>query len=279
MRCGMGAAEKAHRVPSALQFFLDNGPMSDPISESGSNFDVLSLLRVVLVAPQHPGNIGAAARAMKVMGLSDLALVTPQHFPSAEATARASGADDVLRSARVCKTLDEAIGDCALAIGTSARPRHTTWPLLDARAAAGEAIGHARSEQRVALVFGRERSGLTNDELDRCRIHLQVPTNPDYASLNLAAAVQVVSYELRMATGATVAAPQAQEPVTAGDMEGLYDHWAQVLEASGFLDPDEPKLLMRRLRRLFNRAEPDRTELNILRGALRSLDPRLERKG
>lgn len=244
------------------------------MDEQDRDYDALGLVRVVLVAPQHPGNIGAAARAMKVMGLSDLALVTPKHFPSAEATARASGADDVLASARVCATLDEAIGDCVLAIGTSARARHTEWPLLDGRAAAAKAIDQARAGQRVALVFGRERSGLTNDELDRCQLHLQLPTNPQYASLNLAAAVQVVSYELRMAMGSAVAEPQVVESVTAGDMEGLYEHWAQVLEASGFLDPNEPKLLMRRLRRLFNRAAPDRIELNILRGALRSLDPR-----
>lgn len=244
------------------------------MTSSASRFDVLSRVRVVLVAPQHPGNIGAAARAMKVMGLSDLALVAPQQFPNAEATARASGADDLLAAARVHDTLDAAIADCTLAIGTSARPRHTTWPLLDARAAAATAVQRATAGAGVALVFGRERSGLTNDELDRCRIHLQIPTNADYASLNLAAAVQVVAYELRMAAGATVAAPATREPVTAGDMEGLYAHWEQVLTASGFHDPEEPKLLMRRLRRLFDRAEPDRIELNILRGALRSLDPR-----
>lgn len=239
--------------------------------------DVLTRLRIVLVAPQHPGNIGAAARAMKVMGLTDLALVTPQEFPSHEAQARASGADDVLAAAQVCTTLDEALGDCTLAIGTSARTRHTQWPLLDVRAAAERAVSRAGTDERVALVFGRERSGLTNEELDRCQIHLRIPTNPDYASLNLAAAVQVACYELRMASGDTVAPEAATEPVTMGDMEGLYDHWEQVLAASGFHDPDEPKLLMRRLRRLFNRAAPDRTELNILRGALRSLDPR--RKG
>lgn len=239
--------------------------------------DVLTRLRVVLVAPQHPGNIGAVARAMKVMGLSELVLVAPEDFPSPDAYARASGADNVLDSARVCTTLDEAIADCTLTLGTSARARRTAWPLMDVRDGAREAVGKAQSGQRVALVFGRERSGLTNEELDRCQIHLRVPTNPEYASLNLAAAVQVVSYELRMATGDTVAAAPVEEPVTARDMEGLYAHWAAVLTASEFLDPNEPKLLMRRLRRLFNRAAPDRTELNILRGAMRSLDPRRRR--
>lgn len=238
------------------------------------NTEALRQLRIVLVAPQHPGNIGAAARAMKVMGLTDLALVTPQEFPSPQAQARASGADDVLAAAGVCASLDEALADCTLAIGTSARTRHTELPLLDVRAAAERAVGRAAAGERVALVFGRERSGLTNDELDHCQLHLRIPTNADYASLNLAAAVQVACYELRAASGDTVATTPTTDVVTARDMEGLFDHWEQVLTASGFHDPDEPKLLMRRLRRLFNRAAPDRTELNILRGALRSLDPR-----
>lgn len=249
----------------------------NPLETASSIDDSLARLRVVLVASQHPGNIGAAARAMKVMGLSDLALVAPADFPSPQAEARASGAGDVLAAARVHDRLDEAIADCTLAIGASARERRTAWPLLDARGAAGRALALASEGRRVALVFGRERSGLTNDELDLCQVHLRVPTNPDYASLNLAAAVQVVSYELRMAAGDTVTPAATAEPVTTKDMEGLYKHWAEVLTASGFLDPDEPKLLMRRLRRLFNRAAPDRTELNILRGALRALDPRRRR--
>jgi len=233
----------------------------------------LSRLRVVLVGAQHPGNIGAAARAMKVMGLSDLALVTPERYPDPEAVARASGAEDVLERARVCDTLDEAIGDCVLAIGASARRRSTSWPLVDARTAARRAIALA-GEHRVALVFGRERSGLENAELDRCQLHLQVPTNPDYRSLNLAAAVQVVAYELRMAAGDALEAQAPQEPVDVANMEGLYQHVHEVLVASGFLDPEAPGVLMRRVRRLLNRARPDRTELNILRGALRALDPR-----
>ncbi len=245
-----------------------------PVDQDAPDKELLSRLRVVLVAPQHPGNIGAAARAMKVMGLSDLALVAPDNYPAPEANARASGADDVLAAAPVHATLEDAIGDCGLAIGASARTRHTAWPLLDARAAAGQAVARAVDGQRVALVFGRERSGLSNDELGRCQLHLRVPTNPAYGSLNLAAAVQVVCYELRMAAGDQVALPAPAEAVATADMEGLYTHFAEVLTASGFLDPGQPKLLMRRLRRLFNRAAPDRIELNILRGALRSLDPR-----
>lgn len=234
---------------------------------------VLSRLRIVLVGAQHPGNIGAAARAMKVMGLSDLALVAPERYPDAEATARASGADDVLAAARVHDTLDAALADCVLTIGTSARTRRTQWPLIDVREAAGRAVGAAAGGP-VALVFGRERSGLNNAELDRCQLHLQVPTNPEYSSLNLAAAVQVVAYELRVASGHRIAAGDVHEPVPAADMEGLFQHWHDVLVAAGFLDPNEPRILMRRLRRLFNRAAPDRIETNILRGALRALDPR-----
>jgi len=252
-------------------------------SASAEADKALSRLRIVLVGAQHPGNIGAAARAMKVMGLSDLALVAPERYPDPEATARASGADDVLLAARVHDTLDGALSDCTLAIGTSARTRRTQWSLIDVREAALRAVeqlgqvdeAEDANPRRVAIVFGRERSGLLNEELDRCQLYLQVPTNPDYSSLNLAAAVQVVAYELRVAAGHGIAAQaDAHEPVAAGDMEGLYGHLYDVLVASGFLDPDEPKLLMRRLRRLFNRAMPDRIEMNILRGALRSLDPR-----
>ena len=249
--------------------------MTDPATPENPTFDAARLgrLRIVLVGAQHPGNIGAAARAMKVMGLHDLALVAPERYPDAEATSRASGADDVLQNARVVDTLEEAIGDCVLAIGASARRRSTHWPLVDARTAAVRAVELAQ-DQTVALVFGRERSGLENSELDLCQLHLQVPTNPDYRSLNLAAAVQVVAYELRMAAGDAPEAVPAHEPVSTADMEGLFSHWQDVLETSGFLDPEAPGVLMRRVRRLFNRAAPDRTELNILRGALRALDPR-----
>ncbi|RJS92333.1 RNA methyltransferase [Salinisphaera sp. Q1T1-3] len=230
-------------------------------------------LRIVLVGAQHPGNIGAAARAMKVMGLSDLVLVAPERYPDPEASARASGAEDILEAARVVGNLDEALADCVLAVGTSARTRRTEWPLVNPRVAAERAVA-AATEGPVAIVFGRERAGLDNAELDRCQLHLQIPANPDYSSLNLAAAVQVVAYELRMAAGADVVGTLAHEPVSGADMEGLFSHWQSVLEASGFLDPAEPMLLMRRLRRLFYRAAPDRVEVNILRGALRSLDPR-----
>jgi len=252
--------------------------MSSIEPQTHSEFDParLARLRVVLVGAQHPGNIGAAARAMKVMGLTDLALVAPERYPDPEATARASGAEDVLEAAHLCETLEQAIGDCVLAIGASARRRSTSWPLVDARTAARRAIELA-GEHRVALVFGCERSGLENAALDLCQLHLQVPTNPDYRSLNLAAAVQVVAYELRMAAGDAPEPEPIHESVDVAAMEGLYEHVESVLTASGFLDPVTPGVLMRRIRRLLNRARPDRIELNILRGVMRSLDPRLPR--
>lgn len=230
--------------------------------------------RIVMVGPQHPGNIGAAARAMKVMGMSQLVLVDPKRYPDPEAQARASGAEDILEAAHVCTTLQAALSDCVLAIATSARQRRTQWPLTDVRQATRRAVATS-SQGPVALVFGRERAGLYNTELDLCQLHMQIPANPEYSSLNLAAAVQVVAYEMRMASGQAESLPSpARQPVSVQDMEGLYQHWHDVLVACGFLNPEEPGILMRRLRRLFNRAAPDRIETNILRGALRALDPR-----
>lgn len=239
----------------------------------------ISNTRIVLVEPQHPGNIGAAARAMKTMGLSDLALVTPRQFPHAEATARASGADDLLANAACVDSLQAAVADCQLVVATSARSRHLAWELVAPDVASQRVVEQSRSGP-VAVVFGRERSGLRNDELEVCNLHLRIPTNDAFASLNLAAAVQVVCYELRRAgLAADALRPVAESDneqglATSGQMEGLYAHFQDVLIASGFLDPDEPKLLMRRLRRLFNRARPHDTEVNILRGILNSLDPR-----
>ena len=231
--------------------------------------------RVVLVGTTHPGNIGAAARAMKTMGLEDLVLVRPRHFPHAEATARASGADDLLAGARVVDTLAEAVVSCSYVVGTSARPRHLRWPEVGAREFAATAMtGHQPGA--VAVVFGRENSGLSNEELDCCQAVLRLPANPAYSSLNLAAAVQLVAYELRMAAvhGALgdVAGKSPQvapaDAVTQGDMEALFAHMEQALEDIGYFDPRSPKLLRRRLRRMFNKMAPDRSELNILRGIL-----------
>jgi tRNA (cytidine32/uridine32-2'-O)-methyltransferase len=206
---------------------------------------------------------------MKNMGLERLCLVSPQHYPSAEATARASGADDLLALARVFQSLDDALSGCRLVIGTSARQRTVAWPLLEPRACATLLIREATAGQ-VALVFGRESSGLSNEELDRCNYLVHIPTNPEYSSLNLAAAVQVISYEVRqawLADAADVAEP-VREVATAEMLEGFHQHLAQALMEIGFADPQQSEKLLRRLRSLFHRARPDRDELNILRGIL-----------
>lgn len=232
----------------------------------------LSRIRVVLVNTSHPGNIGAVARAMKNMGLQELTLVQPDTFPSAEATARASGADDVLASARVVASLAEAIEDCALVVGSSARSRTITWPTLDPRSCAERMVAVAATDP-VALVMGRERTGLTNAELEHCHFLVNIPANPGYSSLNVAAATQVLVYELRMAalTRATtsIAPWRSDHPfATAEELEGLYAHFESALIRLRFLDPENPRQLMRRLRRLFNRSQLDRMEVNILRGIL-----------
>ncbi len=229
-------------------------------------------IRIVLVGTTHPGNIGGVARAMKNMFLSDLVLVAPEaEFPSGQAQARASGAIDVLAQTQVVDTLDEAIADCQLVAGASARLRAIPWPLLDARDCAVKLA--AQSEQgKVALVFGREHSGLTNEELERCHHLVHIPANPDYASLNIAAAVQVLTYELHMAhrdnAHIQLKVENDYPMATSVEMEGLYTHFEQALETIGFFNPDNPRQLMRRLRRLFNRAQLDKMELNILRGIL-----------
>ncbi|HEX5787293.1 MAG TPA: RNA methyltransferase [Woeseiaceae bacterium] len=228
--------------------------------------------RIVLVGTTHPGNIGAVARAVKNMGLDDLALVSPRYFPHDEANARASGADDLLARARVFDTLGDAVADCVFVAGASARTRAIGWPTLTAREAAARLVSEARSGP-VAVVFGPEKAGLSNADLDTCDALLSIPANPGFSSLNLAMAVQVVTYEIRVASGLTVAAPPAEAPpATNGEMEHFYAHLERTLLATGFLDPDNPRLLMRRLRRLFAKARPDQNELNILRGILASVD-------
>ncbi len=233
----------------------------------------LDRVRIVLVEPSHPGNIGAVARAMWAMGLARLSLVRPKCFPSAEATARAAGADALLYDADVCATLEQALADCVWVVGTTARSRHLEHPRLTPRGFAARAVEETRHGQ-VALVFGREQTGLSNQELDQCQAAASIATNPDFGSLNLAAAVQVFTYELQL--GFCDATPASGEPpfdegagvTTTAELEGLYTHLEQALTDVGYYDPQAPKLLMRRLRRLYGRARPDRTELNILRGIL-----------
>ena len=237
-------------------------------------------LRIVLVETSHPGNIGAAARAMKTMCLEDLVLVNPAEFPHADATARASGAGDILERARVTATLDEALAGCALVAGSSARRRDIGPPELAPQECAMR-LTAAAARQDVALVFGRERTGLTNEELGRCNLLVNIPANPDYSSLNLAAAVQVLCYELMLARTAAPAVADAPDTplATADEMERLYEHLEAAALETGFLDPAKPKHLMRRLRRLFNRAQPDQNEVNILRGLLSALqEPKARRR-
>ena len=230
-------------------------------------------IRIVMVNTSHPGNIGAAARAMKNMGLQSLYLVEPKVFPSAEATARASGADDLLAQAVVCNSLDEAVAGCTLVVGASARLRSISWPQLDPRQCAARVVEEC-VDAPVAVVFGREHSGLTNAELSRCHYLVNIPTNPEYPSLNIAAAIQVIAYELRMtqeAGGKVVAAESKSADVelaTMEEVERFYQHLEEVMVASGFLDPAKPKFLMHRLRRVYNRARLEKQELNILRGIL-----------
>ena len=241
---------------------------------------MLGTMRIVLVETSHPGNIGAAARAMKTMCLEDLVLVNPAEFPHADATARASGAGDILERARVTATLDEALAGCALVAGSSARRRDIGPPELAPQECAMR-LTTAAARQDVALVFGRERTGLTNEELGRCNLLVSIPANPDYSSLNLAAAVQVLCYELMLARAAAPAAADAPDTplATADEMERLYEHLEAAALETGFLDPAKPKHLMRRLRRLFNRAQPDQNEVNILRGLLSALqEPKARRR-
>jgi len=228
---------------------------------------VLDNVRIVMVHTSHPGNIGAVARAMKNMRLKNLDLVAPRQFPHAEATARASGADDLLACARVHADLDEALADCRLVVGASARSRSVEWPVLDPRQCAAEVIG-AAAEGPVAVLFGRESSGLTNEELDRCRYLVQIPANPEYASLNVAMAVQLIAYELMMAAIDPTGLPEARVLAAAGRFEGFMEHLADTLGVVDFADARQSPKLLRRLRRLFLRAELDDEEINILRGVL-----------
>ncbi len=233
-------------------------------------------VRIVLVDTSHPGNIGATARAMKTMGLGDLALVRPKYFPSNEATARAAGADDVLASATVHADLTSAIADCGWVVGASARLRTVALPVVDPREAAGE-IWRRLPSNRAAVVMGPEQSGLTNEDLARCQQLLHIPANPEFSSLNLAMAVQVICYELRMAAPGRplpVAPAGDSRLATAAELEGLHEHLERLLTESEFLHPAHQKQVKLKLRRIFHKATLEENELNILRGALTSLDPK-----
>ncbi|MDX1519948.1 MAG: RNA methyltransferase [Gammaproteobacteria bacterium] len=238
-------------------------------------------IRIVLVQTSHPGNIGAAARAMKTMQLGKLHLVSPKIFPSAECTARATGADDILQNAVVHESLESAVHDCNVIYATTARERSIEWPVLTPAAAARE-IALMTKDEQVAILFGREQSGLTNEELDLCHRAIRIPANPDYSSLNLASAVQIVCYELLVAARDNVQTTdegkQRTPLATTEEMDMFYEHLQQAMTEVGFFDPDKPRRLMRRLKRLFNRARLDNNELNILRGFLAAIQDRARKK-
>ena len=232
-----------------------------------------SKIRMVLVNTTHPGNIGGAARAIKNMGLTELYLVQPREYPAPRAVWRAAGARDILTNVKVVESLDEAIAGCGLVVGTSARERRIPWPLINPREC-GEKIWSEAASHDVALLFGREDRGLTNSELQKCHYHVHIPSNPDYSSLNLATAVQVLAYEVRMASlqdenGVLLSMHEWDQPLaTADELELFHHHLAETMATLKFYDPDNPKQLLTRMRRLFNRTRMDKMEVSMLRGLL-----------
>lgn len=233
-------------------------------------------IRMVMVNTTHPGNIGAAARALKNMGMSRLVLVEPKEFPSERAVWRAASAVDVLDKVIVVDTLDEAIADCSLVVGTSARERRIPWPLLTPRECGDRVYSEAANHQ-VAVLFGREDRGLTNEELQKCHFHVHIPANPDYTSLNIASALQVIAYEIRMSAltqeqgGPVHFEDWDMPPAPVKDLEMYYSHLQETLEGLGFVTAENPRQTVTRLRRLYNRVRMDQMELNILRGVLTAI--------
>ncbi len=258
-------------LENAWQFW-DSGLAFYRCQPINAGLTLLSHIKIVLVETTHPGNIGGVARAMKNMDMTRLALVAPKIFPSNEATARASGADDILAAATVYPTVQEAIADCQLVIGTSARRRTISWPELNPRQCAEKTVIE-NPHQQIAIIFGRENSGLKNHELDLCHYLLHIPCNEHYSSLNIAAAVQVVCYELFVAADMadnTRIGDQGDSPLaTAMQMESFYQHLHEALIDIGFMRGDRSRSIMRRLRRIYNRIQLDTKELDILRGILR----------
>jgi len=245
--------------------------------------DRLNQIRFVLINTSHAGNIGATARAMKVMGLSDLHLVQPSDYPSAEATARASGADDVLYHAAVHTDLDRAIAPCTLVLGTSARNRGMDIPVIDLREAVEKLIAAATTGGSVALLFGKERYGMTNEEMQKCHYLVKFPANPEYSSLNLAAAVQVAAYEIRQqwlaATPAkdrqAVGANETTQFVDAARMRSYYEHLFKVMHDVGFMHEHNQRSLTEKLHMMFNRMHIEKHEMDILRGFLSAITKKI----
>lgn len=243
---------------------------------------MLDAIRVVLVNTSHTGNIGSAARAMKTMGLKHLYLVDPVTKPDGKSHALAAGATDVLGNAVIVDTLEEAIADCGLVVGTSARSRTLSWPMLDSRECGAKLIEEA-ANYPVALVFGRENSGLSNEELQQCNFHVCIDANPEYSSLNLAAAVQTLCYEIRMhylqqqrAPFAEKGNPQYEYPL-AQELENFYQHYEATFLAAGFVRAKHPGAIMAKVRRMFNRTRLESQELAILRGMLSAVDKTMQK--
>ncbi|WP_185838509.1 tRNA (cytosine(32)/uridine(32)-2'-O)-methyltransferase TrmJ [Vibrio cholerae] len=242
---------------------------------------MLERVKVVLVGTTHSGNIGSAARAMKVMGLSQMVLVDPQCQVDAQAIALAAGASEIALNAQIYPTLEAAVADCGLVVGTSARSRTLEWPMLEPRECGEKLISEA-NQHSVAMVFGRERTGLTNDELQLCHYHVCVPANPEYSSLNLAMAVQLLSYEVRMAYLALQQSSQSstlqEEYPRHQELERFYAHLEQVIMQTEFISAQQPGQVMNKLRRMFTRARPEAQEIKILRGILTSVQKSISRK-
>ncbi|RKS85136.1 tRNA (cytidine32/uridine32-2'-O)-methyltransferase [Orbus hercynius] len=236
---------------------------------------LLENIKIVLVETSHTGNIGSAARAMKTMGLSKLCLVNPIVKPDSQSISLAAGASDIIKQAQIVSSMEEAIAGCQLVIGTSARSRHLQWPHLESFESGEKIIEEVQLGYQVALVFGRERVGLTNEELQKCHYHVSIPANPEYSSLNLAMSVQVLCYEIRMAMLKLTAQQLPQSEMISypknDDIERFYQHLEQTLLQTGFINVSHPGQIMGRLRRLFTRARLEQQELNILRGILTSI--------
>lgn len=251
--------------------------------------ELLNRIRVILVEPSHPGNIGSVARAMKTMGLHKLVLINPKKFPHYEASKLAAGAESVLDTAEVVESLETALGDCTLVIGTSVRDREVAWPTQSPRASAESVAAHlVNSQHQVAILFGRESSGLSNDELDRCDFQIRIPANAEYSSLNLANAVQIIAYEMRMQAissprgqmleqaGSSTQSAQRQLSASKQEREGHLAHLQNTLLALDFVKAKPPTVLMRKLTRLYNKADLSKEEIQILRGILSAVDALLK---
>ncbi|OLQ91585.1 tRNA (cytosine(32)/uridine(32)-2'-O)-methyltransferase TrmJ [Vibrio panuliri] len=239
---------------------------------------MLSNVKVVLVGTSHSGNIGSAARAMKVMGLNNMVLVAPECEVDGQAIALAAGASDIALNAQIADSLEEAVKDCALVVGSSARSRTLEWPMLEPREC-GEKCALEGQHSQVAIVFGRERTGLTNDELQTCHYHVCIPANPEYSSLNLAMAVQTIAYEIRVAFLAqqkqNFAQPAEESYPRHEELEMFFTHLEKVMIDTQFISADQPNKVMNKMRRLFNRARPESQELNTLRGILTAVEKKI----